>query len=399
MTRLQTADFSNIPGTLREFDLRLRLQTGSGLKGVAARAAGLTGDVSGIPGPGVRVAVIPMTCGEGVLNGFSEAVAAIAGHLGADSFVVRGTDVAGLAEAFESGAEIVMLADEERFVAINLATRRVSDNSEMTGRAFATALDLMAAGLRARKALLLGCGAVGRAAATALTGYGALVTVFDPDTGRSRKLASDLEEARGVSVLVAPDLRTALSSHECILDATPAGGFITGESIGARTILCFPRRALRSDRGGCGPVGGEVALRPASLGSCDHVDGRAAQGGLAEMSSGGDGKPPAGSFYRKRIELFRLIDKIKLWPSRKGILHGIRSVEMVSGQARITTHCNKTFMVRNSRNSRAARQLRNKMYVKACATCAIPDWKLKKYSATRFRRRFGSFLTTTNTES
>ena len=112
------------------------------------------------------------------------------------------------------------------------------------------------------------------------------------------------------------------------------------------------------------------------------------------MSPGEGGKPPAGNFYRKRVELFRLIDKIKLWPSRKGILHGILSVEMAGGHARITTHCQKTFLVRNSRSSRAARQLRNKMFVKACDVCRIPDWKLEKYSSTRFRRRFGSYLTT-----
>ncbi|MCE5242412.1 MAG: pyrrolysine--tRNA(Pyl) ligase small subunit [Syntrophobacteraceae bacterium] len=113
------------------------------------------------------------------------------------------------------------------------------------------------------------------------------------------------------------------------------------------------------------------------------------------MNSGENGKT-AGRFYRKRVELFRLLDRIKLWPSRKGILHGIRSVETIGGAARITTHCNKTFLVRNSRNSRAARQLRNKMFVKPCEACRIPGWKLEKYSATLFRRRFGSFLTTSN---
>ena len=44
-------------------------------------------------------------------------------------------------------------------------------------------------------------------------------------------------------------------------------------------------------------------------------------------------KPPVKRYYRKRVELFRLIDKIKLWPSRKGILHGIRSIEKLGDQA------------------------------------------------------------------
>ncbi len=103
-------------------------------------------------------------------------------------------------------------------------------------------------------------------------------------------------------------------------------------------------------------------------------------------------KPPVKRYYRKRVELFRLIDKIKLWPSRRGLLHGIKTVEVIGEQARITTHCNKTFMIRNSRNSRAARWLRNKWFKGVCGTCRVPDWKLAKYSATYFKRRYGSDL-------
>ena len=104
------------------------------------------------------------------------------------------------------------------------------------------------------------------------------------------------------------------------------------------------------------------------------------------------GKPQPLRYYRKRVELLRLIDKIKLWPSRRGILHGIASVEMRGEQARIVTHCGKSFWVRDSRNSRAARWLRNKWFSDVCPECGIPQWKLAKYSATRFSRRFGSDL-------
>jgi pyrrolysyl-tRNA synthetase-like protein len=95
-------------------------------------------------------------------------------------------------------------------------------------------------------------------------------------------------------------------------------------------------------------------------------------------------------YYRKRVELFRLIEKIKLWPSRQGILHGIKSVEAQGDTARLTTHCHKAFWVRNSRNSRAARGLRNKWFRRACAECGVPAWKLSKYSSTEFKRHFGS---------
>jgi pyrrolysyl-tRNA synthetase-like protein len=103
-------------------------------------------------------------------------------------------------------------------------------------------------------------------------------------------------------------------------------------------------------------------------------------------------KKPAKRYYRKRVELFRLIDKIKLWPSRKGILHGIKTIQKLGDQAQITTHCNKTFMVNNSRSSRAARWLRNKWITDVCQACGVPDWKLAKYSSTQFKRHHGSLL-------
>lgn len=101
---------------------------------------------------------------------------------------------------------------------------------------------------------------------------------------------------------------------------------------------------------------------------------------------------PAKKFYRKRIDLLKLIDKIKLWPSRKGVLHGIKHIENHGTYAIITTHCNKMFLAKNSRNSRAARWVRNKWFHRVCSTCGVPDWKLEKYSATQFRRHHGSDL-------
>ncbi|MGE5343383.1 MAG: pyrrolysine--tRNA(Pyl) ligase small subunit [Candidatus Omnitrophota bacterium] len=98
-------------------------------------------------------------------------------------------------------------------------------------------------------------------------------------------------------------------------------------------------------------------------------------------------------YYRKRVELFKLIDKIKLWPSRKGILHGIKTLEKIGEQGRVTTHCGKVFIINNSRNSRAARWLRNKWFGETCRECRVPEWKLEKYNATRFRRHHGSWVT------
>ncbi len=97
-------------------------------------------------------------------------------------------------------------------------------------------------------------------------------------------------------------------------------------------------------------------------------------------------------YYQRQLELFKLIDKIKLWPSRKGKLHGIRTIDVHGETASITTHCNKHFTTNNSKNSKAARWLRNKWYNELCPQCRIPDWKIEKYMSTQFSKKQGSWL-------
>jgi pyrrolysyl-tRNA synthetase-like protein len=103
-------------------------------------------------------------------------------------------------------------------------------------------------------------------------------------------------------------------------------------------------------------------------------------------------KRVAKRYYRKKNDLFTLLNKIKLWPSRSGILHGIKTLENRGEIIYITTHCGHSYQVRNSRNSRAARWLRNKYYLSACSSCKVPEWKLQKYGQTIFSRFQGAIL-------
>lgn len=97
-------------------------------------------------------------------------------------------------------------------------------------------------------------------------------------------------------------------------------------------------------------------------------------------------------FYRKRVDFYRLLCKVKLWPSRTGVLHGIKTIVSKGPFVEITTHCGHTFLVRASKNSRAARWFRNKWAFNACKKCRIPAWKLEKYSQTVFTQHYGSNL-------
>lgn len=99
-------------------------------------------------------------------------------------------------------------------------------------------------------------------------------------------------------------------------------------------------------------------------------------------------------YYRKHVDFFVLLEKVKLWPSKNGILHGIRNIKINGDYAEVTTHCGQSFRINNSKSSRAARWLRNKWMSKSCEKCKIPEWKLEKYSTTCFTEHYGSDLKT-----
>ncbi|UCH71334.1 MAG: hypothetical protein JSV29_05370 [Candidatus Bathyarchaeota archaeon] len=74
----------------------------------------------------------------------------------------------------------------------------------------------------------------------------------------------------------------------------------------------------------------------------------------------------------RHLQLFSLVSKIKLWPSKSGILHGVEKVENLGHFIRVTTYCKETILVKDSRRSRAARWLRNRWVKSVCKDCRIP---------------------------
>lgn len=90
-------------------------------------------------------------------------------------------------------------------------------------------------------------------------------------------------------------------------------------------------------------------------------------------------------YEKKNQRLFPLINKIKLWPARSGILHGVKSIDRQGKKAVVTTHCGESFVVWDSKNSRSHRWLRNSHYKVPCKKCKVPEWKMEKYSQTGFK--------------
>ena len=240
MTRLGSGDVREIGATLPDYDRQLQSKTGCTLKTLASRAADGHLPAGDLRFEDTSVAVVPLTSGDGVISGFAPAVAAILAHLGFDAFVASRTDAAGLSEACEQGADMVFMADDHCFSAINLATRRVADNSAATGRGFAVALDLMAGGLSDKPVLVLGCGPVGASAARQLTALGARVGLFDIVAVKARRLAANLACCSQQQVAAIDNFDHAVANYDLILDATPAADVVMKVHVTPRTMIAAP---------------------------------------------------------------------------------------------------------------------------------------------------------------
>ncbi|MCG6881637.1 MAG: 3-methylornithyl-N6-L-lysine dehydrogenase PylD [Deltaproteobacteria bacterium] len=240
MTRLRTDDVQGIPAKLHEYDLELRRKTGCSLRRLACHAAGI--EIKKVEDQVHRfpIGIIPVTSGKGVIKGFSDAVYGIVSHLGFAAFITEATDVAGLAEAFRRNADAIVLSDDTQFVAINIQSRHVIDNSEATARGYVAGLDQMVSGVNARRVLVIGCGPVGSAAANELVLKGAAVSLFDIDVSRCLEIRESIKRELEKEIQVTTELETALRTTHLIIDATPARNIIKAHHVGPDTYIAAP---------------------------------------------------------------------------------------------------------------------------------------------------------------
>ena len=270
MTRLTEQDIDGLGATWTDYERRLSALSGYSLIELAAQALGLETTI-GRAIPGLTVGVVPVSSGEGLIGGFAESLASIAGHLG---FAVRilPQDEAGFRAAKNGACDLFLWADDETFLAENVRSGTICENGQATGRGFATALMRMAERTTSvredRRALVLGAGPVGRNGAAALVSAGYRVTLCD----------LDLEKARAVSQNIpcqpcGPGDLDAMPPFPCLLDAAP-------------TNNCFPVHRLQPEAciaapcvpclwGSCAPERAAVWHDPLQLGTAVMLLGAA----------------------------------------------------------------------------------------------------------------------------
>lgn len=238
MTRLIAEQISAIPGNIKEYDAELLSKTGCTLKELAVEAAGA--GAAKVNPPVVKVAVVPITAGLGTIEGFTEAIKAIAVHLGFKAFVTDQSDVGGLVEAYGRNADIAIMADDNWYVAVNLKTRAIAGNDQATALGFTTALVKMAGGLQFKEVLLIGAGPVGINAAEALAEAGAKLVVCDINRKKEKCLADRISIKYGLPVASGLELEQALAGKPVIFDASPAEKIIKAEHVNEETLVAAP---------------------------------------------------------------------------------------------------------------------------------------------------------------
>lgn len=238
MTRLTTQDIAKCPGNLTDFNEWLVKATTYGLIELALMSVGMTMlDYKSSSSTIGNVSVIPFSAGQGIINGFSTKVAEVVSFLGLPCTVTRRMDVGGWGEAVDRGSELVLCADDETFLAINLRSRRVVNNACATGRIFAAALSASAGGVAGRVIGVLGLGPVGGAASKWLYARGADLAVFDSDMKRQRAFLANSDRGR---IQGFPCVAAVLDKTNLVIDATNSGGIIRANSLKKDLFLSAP---------------------------------------------------------------------------------------------------------------------------------------------------------------
>ena len=193
MTRLKTEWIENIRYEAEDWDNALRDQTGAGLCELALRGSGTSRKEFEKAKKNCPVGVVSITGGQGVIGTFAESVASIVSAMGFTAEVAEKTDVNGFYEACSRGAHVVFMADDNRFLAVNLTKKALGENDRSTARGYVEALEGMMekrgnVGLKGQTVLLLEYGRVGREIEKYLLEKEARLVIYDKDEDIRRKI-------------------------------------------------------------------------------------------------------------------------------------------------------------------------------------------------------------------
>lgn len=215
-------------------------KTGLSYTALAAKVSGFSVNDIDRAAQEIKVAVVPVTTGLGIIGSFSQSVAAIVGVMGFRSYVTELTDVNGLFEAYKSGADIVFMADDDRFISMNLNKKKMADNDSATALGYTTAMEGIIGSFVGKEILLLGCGPLGREFMKCLKKKGAAFSVHDIDSVKLTGIAK-----QEITVVESPD---EIARYRYVIDATNQGNWLEKNMLHSEAWIAAPGIPLSLDQ-------------------------------------------------------------------------------------------------------------------------------------------------------
>ncbi len=233
MTRLTSDLLGAIPHPLSLYDRELKAKTGATLSEIARLATRHTGVLNLSD---AKIAAIPMSSGLGVIPGFSKIVVNILKYLRFKSFVTTNIDLAGIAEALEEGANILFIADDIHFLALNLKRRYVVDNDVATAKSYVAALEITIDGLKGKEVLIIGLGRLGTIMVEEVIRRHGIPLVYDIKHERTTYISNRFSHR----VRLMKSISEGLSSTRFVLNTAPSRNMVTSKMINENHIIYSP---------------------------------------------------------------------------------------------------------------------------------------------------------------
>lgn len=231
MTRLKNEWLMNIEEELKTSQEHLIRLTGRNYRNLI--------DGENWPTASPRIAIIPITQGEGIIEYFSLSIGAILREMGFEVFVTKNTDVAGILEAREKNGDILFMADDLKFIAWNIQSGIIVDNDYATALGYVSALEGAIGPLEDKRVLVMGFGPLGRDFRQILIRKGAEVCFFEQDRVKRQEIFELGHEVLGSL--------EEIKTFPYLVDATNTGEWLKEEFLHPKAWIAAPGVPLSLD--------------------------------------------------------------------------------------------------------------------------------------------------------
>ena len=239
MTRLLAEWIEDISHTIKDKERKLKGLTGLDYTMLAAKASGFSESDISRAARSIKVGVVPVSSGQGIIEPFSGSVASVTATMGFQSFVTEKSDVSGIFEAYSKEADIIYMSDDSKYVAKHLHKRKIVENNYATAAGYIAAIEGANGSLAAKEVLLLGFGTLGREFLKVLKKRGSVVTGYDMNASKRKQM-----EREGVTLLTGVK---EMKRFNYIIDATNLGGWIHEDMLHKEAFIAAPGIPLSLD--------------------------------------------------------------------------------------------------------------------------------------------------------